>query len=249
MCCIKVETLNTFVLKFLFFSTKIAERVHKHTYSFLHCVCNAQPECMHPAISQAVLLADVQTVSGQRAEPCNLNGICQSNNTCFCENDFATCAPLDTTNGCETNIGNDTNKCALPAARPACELFCRALALPFGHLVVWQRLSDIKEQHGENSGKQRFYHIPKISWIPNHAPEVFQSLPVADLVVFTVSDIRSTCISCSWCAQLRVLRVPVPDCQRRVLQRRVRGPADQLHQLRPVRLLLRQPAQHPGVQP
>ena len=48
-------------------------------------------------------------------------------------------------------------------------------------------------------------------------------------------------------AQLRVLLIPVPHRQRRVLQRRVRRPADQLHQLRPVRFLLRQPAQHPGV--
>ena len=74
---------------------------------------------MH-AISQDVLWLIATDSPGWRAEPCNLNGICQSNNTCFCENDFATCAPLDTTNGCETNIGNDTNKRALPA-RPACE--------------------------------------------------------------------------------------------------------------------------------
>ncbi|KAK9832641.1 hypothetical protein WJX81_006436 [Elliptochloris bilobata] len=48
-------------------------------------------------------------------EPCNQQGICQSNNTCFCDNEFATCAPLDSTNGCETNIGNDTNNCGFCA--------------------------------------------------------------------------------------------------------------------------------------
>ncbi len=50
-------------------------------------------------------------------------------------------------------------------------------------------------------------------------------------------------------AQLRLLQLPVPDGDRRVLLGRVRGPADQQHQLRPVRLLLRQPAQRAGARP
>lgn len=44
------------------------------------------------------------------AEPCNLGGTCQTNNTCFCDNSFKTCQPRDKTNGCETNIGSDVNK-------------------------------------------------------------------------------------------------------------------------------------------
>lgn len=46
------------------------------------------------------------------AEPCNLHGTCQTNNTCFCDNSYKTCKPIDETNGCETNIGSDVNKCA-----------------------------------------------------------------------------------------------------------------------------------------
>ena len=44
------------------------------------------------------------------AEPCNLHGVCQSNNTCFCGNAHSTCKPKDTTSGCETNTGSDNNK-------------------------------------------------------------------------------------------------------------------------------------------
>ena len=173
---------------------------------------------------------------GWRAEPCNLNGICQSNNTCFCENDFATCAPLDTTNGCETNIGNDTNKRALPAARPVCEQWWQPASLsPWDTQVAWQHLVSVR--------------YDKREVFPICAPGVSQPWP----------SLRASAILARerpWLAQvslirvgvqLRVLRIPVPHRQRRVLQRRVRGPADQLHQLRPVRLLLRQPAQHPGV--
>ena len=172
---------------------------------------------------------------GQRAEPCNLNGICQSNNTCFCENDFATCAPLDTTNGCETNIGNDTNKCARPAAPRSVNRCWHPTSLfPLDIKNVWQRLTS---DRNETTALFPF----KCS---SHAICVSQSWPSeGDKLPFQVS----ACGSLQCGAQLRVLRVPVPHRQRRVLQRRVRGPADQLHQLRPVRLLLRQPAQHPGV--
>jgi hypothetical protein len=45
-----------------------------------------------------------------RAEPCNLQGICQTNNTCFCDNSFTTCLSIDKTNGCETQTGSDVNK-------------------------------------------------------------------------------------------------------------------------------------------
>jgi len=63
-----------------------------------------------------------------RAEPCNLNGICQSNNTCFCQNGFATCAPLDTTNGCETNVATDVNKRAPAPRRSRLALACIGFA-------------------------------------------------------------------------------------------------------------------------
>ncbi|CAL5224936.1 g7705 [Coccomyxa viridis] len=45
------------------------------------------------------------------AEPCNLHGTCQTNNTCFCSNSFDTCRPRDMTSGCETNTGSDFNNC------------------------------------------------------------------------------------------------------------------------------------------
>ncbi|KAK9917138.1 hypothetical protein WJX75_001239 [Coccomyxa subellipsoidea] len=49
-------------------------------------------------------------------EPCNLQGTCQTNNTCFCTNGFKTCRPLDgtltsATAGCETDIYTDINNC------------------------------------------------------------------------------------------------------------------------------------------
>jgi hypothetical protein len=51
-----------------------------------------------------------------RAEPCNLHGTCQTNNTCFCSNGYKTCRPNDgtltsATAGCETNIFTDTTNC------------------------------------------------------------------------------------------------------------------------------------------
>ena len=48
------------------------------------------------------------------AEPCNLQGTCQTNNTCFCDNDYTSCGDRDSSNGCETQTGSDINKCALP---------------------------------------------------------------------------------------------------------------------------------------
>ena len=51
-----------------------------------------------------------------RAEPCNLRGTCQTNNTCFCTNGYATCRPQDgtmtsATAGCETNIYTSKSNC------------------------------------------------------------------------------------------------------------------------------------------
>ena len=50
------------------------------------------------------------------AEPCNLRGDCQTNNTCFCTNGYKTCRPNDGTitgasAGCETDIYEDDNNC------------------------------------------------------------------------------------------------------------------------------------------
>ena len=50
------------------------------------------------------------------AEPCNLHGTCQTNNTCFCTNGYATCRPPDgtitgATAGCETDIYTDKTNC------------------------------------------------------------------------------------------------------------------------------------------
>ena len=60
-----------------------------------------------------------------RAEPCNRQGICQTNNTCFCGNGFASCAPSTglqplpntlygtyaSSAGCETDLYTDVNNC------------------------------------------------------------------------------------------------------------------------------------------
>ena len=50
------------------------------------------------------------------AEPCNLRGDCQTNNTCFCTNGYKTCKANDGTitgasAGCETDIYEDDNNC------------------------------------------------------------------------------------------------------------------------------------------
>ena len=50
------------------------------------------------------------------AEPCNLRGDCQTNNTCFCTNGYKTCVPNDGTiisasAGCETYVYGDPNNC------------------------------------------------------------------------------------------------------------------------------------------
>lgn len=50
------------------------------------------------------------------AEPCNLRGVCQTNNTCACTNGYRTCRPqsgtlTSATAGCETNIYTDNNNC------------------------------------------------------------------------------------------------------------------------------------------
>lgn len=60
-----------------------------------------------------------------RAEPCNRQGICQTNNTCFCGNGFASCAPSTglqplpntlygtyaSSAGCETDLYTDIYNC------------------------------------------------------------------------------------------------------------------------------------------
>ncbi|KAK9820843.1 hypothetical protein WJX81_005204 [Elliptochloris bilobata] len=72
-------------------------------------------------------------------EPCNRNGICQTNNTCFCGNGFASCAPSTglqplpgtlygtyaSSAGCETDLYNDVYNCGhcgnvCPTALPFC---------------------------------------------------------------------------------------------------------------------------------
>ena len=50
------------------------------------------------------------------AEPCNLRGDCQTNNTCYCTNGWKTCVPNDGTvtsasAGCETYVYGDPNNC------------------------------------------------------------------------------------------------------------------------------------------
>ena len=50
------------------------------------------------------------------AEPCNLRGDCQTNNTCFCTNGYKSCVPSDGTiisasAGCETYVYGDPNNC------------------------------------------------------------------------------------------------------------------------------------------
>ncbi len=50
------------------------------------------------------------------AEPCNLRGDCQTNNTCYCTNGWKTCVPNDGTvtsasAGCETYVYDDDNNC------------------------------------------------------------------------------------------------------------------------------------------
>ena len=59
------------------------------------------------------------------ADPCNAHGICQTNNTCFCGNGYASCAPqtglqplpgtlygtFASSAGCETDVYNDVYNC------------------------------------------------------------------------------------------------------------------------------------------
>ena len=50
------------------------------------------------------------------AEPCNLHGVCQTNNTCACTNGYKTCRPqsgtqTSATAGCETNVYTDNQNC------------------------------------------------------------------------------------------------------------------------------------------
>ena len=58
----------------------------------------------------------VTTSDVPSAEPCNLRGDCQTNNTCFCTNGYKTCRANDGTitgasAGCETDIYEDDNNC------------------------------------------------------------------------------------------------------------------------------------------
>lgn len=90
-----------------------------------------------------------------RAEPCNRQGICQTNNTCFCGNGFASCAPSTglqplpntlygtyaSSAGCETDLYTDINNCGHcgnvrgPARLPCCH------SAHCAHAGSWQRCS------------------------------------------------------------------------------------------------------------
>jgi hypothetical protein len=84
-----------------------------------------------------------------RAEPCNLHGICQTNNTCFCGNGYASCAPSTglqplpgtlygtyaSSAGCETNLVTDVYNCGhcgnvRPRPRHRCTCCPRAARHP-----------------------------------------------------------------------------------------------------------------------
>ncbi len=88
-------------------------------------VCNFNYQGAHIIRPQSPARAVRASRGRARAEPCNLHGICQTNNTCFCGNGYASCAPSTglqplpgtlygtyaSSAGCETNLVTDVYNC------------------------------------------------------------------------------------------------------------------------------------------